>query len=173
VVRGTHPTNPAILIKIILITLNPKPFVQPDSGYTILELLVVIFLISLLAGLVVPRLTSMYDSIQQAYEREEVLARLGGLSYLAFQQSRDFELVSYPVETSDKNQTNTSAFTEKNPSSPAPLELPAGWQVRTEQPIHFFANGVCEGGMVYVLRQQQQFRVQLVPPFCLPKILSR
>jgi general secretion pathway protein G len=153
--------------------LNPKPFVQPDSGYTILELLVVIFLISLLAGLAVPRLTSMYDSVQQAYEREEVLARLGGLGYLAFQQSRDFELVSYPVETNDNNPSNTSAFTEKKASRPIPLELPAGWQIRAEQPIQFFANGVCEGGMVYVLRQQQQFQVQLVPPFCLPKMLSR
>jgi len=129
-------------------------------GYTLLEIVVVLLIFSLLAGLAMPRLTSMYDSVQTAYQRDDVLARLGSLGYLAFQQGRDFELVSYPLEES----TLEASATDKSP-----LELPDGWQVRTERPIRFFANGVCSGGLVYLIYQGREFQVQLHPPFCKPQ----
>ena len=107
------------------------PFYQKNGGFTLLELMVVLLIFSLLATFTVPRLTSLYQSIQTAYEREEVLAQLSGLSFSVFQQNRAFDLVSYPLVTTTKNQSNT----------PIPLELPTGWQIRAEQPIHFFATG--------------------------------
>ncbi len=126
-------------------------------GYTLIEIVVVLVIFSLLAGLAVPRLTTMYNSLQTAYQRDEVLARLGGLGYLAFQQSRDFDLTAYPPaeSTTDKH----------------PLELPDGWQLRTETPIHFFANGACSGGVIYLNYQGQEFWAQMEPPFCEPQLL--
>ncbi len=127
-----------------------------QPGYTLIEIVVVLVIFSLLAGLALPRLTTMYDSVQTAYERDEVLARLGGLGYLAFQQGLDFELISYPPEQ-----------LALSPTENFPLELPKGWEVRTETPIHFFANGVCSGGEVYLIYQGREFSsVQLEPPFC-------
>jgi len=123
------------------------------EGFTLIELLVVLLLFSLLAGLAIPRLTTMYDSTQAAYERDEVLARLGELGYLAFQQRRDFSLVSYPPD--DQEQPDD-----------IPLELPEGWQVRAEAPIRFFANGACQGGLVYLTHEGQTFELELKAPFC-------
>ena len=125
-----------------------------QCGYTLLELIVVLVIFSLLAGLALPRLTTMYDSLKTAYERDEVIARLGGLGYLAFRQGRGFDLTTYPPETPTTDQ-------------PA-LELQVDWQVRTQTHIHFFANGVCNGGLVYLYHQGKSFQVQLAPPFCEP-----
>jgi general secretion pathway protein G len=99
----------------------------------------------------------MYDSLQTAYQRDDVLARLGGLGYLAFKHGRDFDLTAYPP---------TESTTDKHP-----LELPDGWQIRAETPIHFFANGACSGGLVYLNYQGREFGVQLEPPFCEPQLL--
>ena len=126
-------------------------------GYTLIEIVVVLVIFSLLAGLAVPRLTTLYDSLQTAYQRDDVLARLSGLGYLAFQQGSDFELTAYPPAEST--------------TAKQPLELPDGWQYRTETPIHFFANGACSGGLVYLNYQSREFGVQLEPPFCEPQLL--
>jgi general secretion pathway protein G len=67
-------------------------------GYTLLELVVVLLLFSLLAGITIPRLTTMYDSFKNAYERDEVLAHLDSLGYIAFQYAREFDLKTYPLK---------------------------------------------------------------------------
>jgi prepilin-type N-terminal cleavage/methylation domain-containing protein len=129
-------------------------------GFTLLELIIVLFIFSLLVAFAIPRLTQLSDSVQTAYEREEVLMRLSGLSFLAFQQSREFDLISYPPPKSSP---------EAPPSLvPAPLELPEGWQVQAVQPIHFFASGACQGGTAEIQHDTQKFRIQLKPPFCTP-----
>jgi len=147
-------------------TIHHSPFMT-NSGYTLIELLVVLVLFSLLAGIVVPRLTTMYDSLQAAYERDEMLVRLGGLNYWAFQQRRDFVLTAYPDNQDKGSQTNDKPV---NPE-PLPFELPEGWQLRAETPIRFRANGACTGGIVFLQHQDRKYRVQLKPPFCKPKIL--
>ena len=73
------------------------PF-QNKSAYTLVELLVVLLIFSLLAGMAVPRLITMYDSVQAAYERDEILSRISGLTYQAFKQGKKFKLTHYPVE---------------------------------------------------------------------------
>jgi len=168
-------------------------------GFTLLELLVVLFLLSLIAAVAIPRLTQVYNSVQIAYEREEALAQIGSLSFLAYQRSLEFNLINYPLlknveETAEDkgtvNQTVSNQFPPpSSPSThstnltstteeetwgkvelvPSPLELPAGWELRTEKPIHFFSNGVCTGGVVYLIHQTQQFKLQLVAPFCWPQ----
>jgi len=123
-------------------------------AYTLLELLVVLVLMSLLTSLILPRLAQVYDSLQVAYTREEIISRLAGLSYSAFQQGRGFQLISYPL-TKD--------------IAAIPLELPSGWSLTTETPITFRANGACTGGVVLLNYQSQQLRVNLIAPFCTPR----
>jgi prepilin-type N-terminal cleavage/methylation domain-containing protein len=129
------------------------------AGFTLIELLVVLLIFSLLVGLAIPRLTTMYERTQAAYERDEVLARLGELGYLAFQQRRDFSLTTYPAEQ----------VSEEEKPDEIPLELPEGWQVRAQAPILFFANGACQGGLVSLIHEEQSFQVKLEPPFCKPR----
>ncbi len=131
-----------------------------SHGFTLLELIIVLFIFSLLVAFAIPKLTQLSDSVQTAYEREEVLMRLSGLSFLAFQQHREFDLISYPPPKSPPEDSQRLG--------PAPLELPEGWQIHAEQPIHFFASGACQGGVVEIQHQTQKFRIQLKPPFCTP-----
>ncbi|OQW93345.1 MAG: hypothetical protein BWK79_11630 [Beggiatoa sp. IS2] len=129
---------------------------RPTAGFTLLELLVVLVLISLLTGLALPRLASWYSSLEMAYTRDDALARLGSLGYQAFQQGRDFTLTHYPLVEG---------------APPIPLELPAGWQLYTDAPIHYYGNGLCGGGTVHLFYGGQkqrlaEYTVQLDPPFC-------
>ncbi|BAP58146.1 type II secretion system protein [Thioploca ingrica] len=160
------------------ITFNSlKPFYPILKGFTLIELLVVLLIFSLLAGLVVPRLTKMYESWQMSLERDEVLTQLSSLNYLAFQQRIDFTLTHYPPQADTKSDNNKSADTKSdnnksNDTLNPPLELPAGWQIRTEQPIIFRANGACRGGIVYLEYSEYTFTAQLEPPFCRAKLLN-
>ncbi|MEN9461216.1 MAG: hypothetical protein RIS84_1236 [Pseudomonadota bacterium] len=128
--------------------------VKSLRAYTLLELLVVLVLMSLLTSLILPRLAQVYDSLQVAYTREEIISRLAGLSYSAFQQGRGFQLIRYPLTKG---------------MSPIPLELPSGWSLTTEAPISFRANGACTGGVVLLNYQSQQLRINLIAPFCTPR----
>jgi prepilin-type N-terminal cleavage/methylation domain-containing protein len=158
------------------------------SGYTLIELLVVLLIFSLLSGIVLPRLTVMYDSMQAAYEREDILSTLSHLNYQAFRQGKKFKLVQYPIEKKeiisipeesgtdiDKENIEYVETSEEESGKKLadsivediPLELPEGWKLRTESPIVFRANGVCGGGVIYLqYYEEAEFRVKLTPPFC-------
>jgi general secretion pathway protein G len=131
-----------------------------SSGYSLLELLVVLLFFSLLAGITIPRLANMYDSVQVAFERDEVFANVSELGYLTFRQSRDFILTNY-----------SSIIESETNDEPSLLQLPEGWQIRVVTPILFRANGACSGGILQLQYRQQQFKVQLKSPFCQPELI--
>jgi len=134
-------------------------------GYTLLELLVVIFIFSLLSALVIPRLTTVYQSFQLAYIRDDIITQIGSLGYQAFQQGQTLKLMHYPPSAIE----NMDSEEEIEEQQILPLELPSGWQIQTETPIFFQANGVCRGGTVFLHHQENVFRLLLEPPFCQPK----
>lgn len=136
-----------------------------SSGYTLLELLVVLVIFSFLAAVTIPRLTNMYDSVQLAFERDEVFASLSQLGYLVFRQRRDFTLTVYPIPYEKLDS-------EVKPNQQPLLDLPEGWQIQAKTPILFRANGICNGGIIELKYQQQLFKLQLDPPFCQPKLIT-
>jgi general secretion pathway protein G len=160
-----------------------------QTGYTLIEIVVVLIIFSLLAAMTAPRLAVLYDSVQASYEKNEIMAQLNGLSYLAFQQGQTFKLTQYPPvlakntqDTQDnklptleipsliKKEKTQSEKLEHLPE--IPLELPNTWQLKTETPILFHANGVCNGGIVQIIHQEVTFEVQLIAPFCHPDTLK-
>lgn len=161
------------------------PLFSTYFGYTLLELLVVLLIFSLLAGVALPRLTSMYGSMQRAYERDEILAQLASLNYVAFQQGRDIELTTFPPIKSEAEDVQDNELTEivpqqENNYQKQPIEkpdyylnLPTSWQIETKSPIMFFANGACSGGEVVLTYQAQPplaMTVKMNPPFCQPEL---
>jgi general secretion pathway protein G len=126
-----------------------------DHGFTLLELVVVLFVLGLLSALALPRLATVYDSLVAAYARDEVLAQLNGLSYAAFQHSQDFVLSRYPAPA----------------QAPIPLILPTDWTLSADPPIRFRANGACSGGTVQVHYQKFSQSIALDPPFCHARLL--
>jgi general secretion pathway protein G len=116
-------------------------------AYTLIELLVVLVILGLLTGLVTPRLLTLYNRAQMAYQRDDVLLQLSHLNYAAWQQGRKFELAVYP----DAN---------------LPLDLPPGWTLEAKPAIIYYPNGACSGGEV-IARYAEETRVfQLEAPFC-------
>lgn len=122
-----------------------------------MEILLVILFLGLLTGLVMPRLSTLYERIVLAYEQDEVLQKIGGLGYLAFSQGLEFTLRRYPLAETD-------------PLYPH-FQLPDGWELTAEPAIEYQANGICRGGRVQVAYRRQAFELRLTPPFCVPQVL--
>ncbi len=136
---------------------RPADACFPDRkrGFTLLEMLVVLVLLAVLAGLAVPRLITMYEAAEWRLERDEALKNLATLSYMAYIAGAEFELVQFPGAGGDR----------------LPLTLPPGWQLTARRPIHYFFNGVCTGGALQLTGRGRSMEVMLEPPLCRPVVL--
>jgi prepilin-type N-terminal cleavage/methylation domain-containing protein len=134
------------------------------AGFTLLELLIVLALFALVAGVVAPRLNTVYDRVRWASERDDVLEKIAGLGFKALKEGRTFEFPSSPPkeETSVSSAAADSAF----------IKLPEGWSVTAEFPIRYRDNGVCEGGRLTLQCEDQILEVVLRPPLCRPEIIQ-
>jgi general secretion pathway protein G len=117
----------------------------PQRGFTLLELLVVITLIGLIAGVVAPRFVALGDRLAQKNQLQEARQKVNGLPLLAMR--------------------NGSAM--RIDASGAPLELPDGWRISARSPVIYQSNGVCLGGDIEVWQNDtRQAVVDLQPPLC-------
>ena len=128
--------------------------VRRTEGYTLIEIIMVVTLIGLMAGIAVPRMVTLYESSRWASERDDVLRVIAGLGYTAFREARSFELTHYPGPPDAEG---------------LPLELPEGWRIDAEEPIRYSAEGVCFGGMLHLSKGKRTMPVQLTPPLCVPR----
>ncbi len=129
---------------------------KTEKGYTLLEILMVLALLGLLAGIAMPKLTAVYAGVQWANERDDVLRQIAGLGFSAFRQGREFELKHYPESGSET----------------LPLELPAGWELEADPPIRYKSNGVCLGGRLRLICGTRSVMLQLRPPQGQPEIIA-
>lgn len=97
-------------------------------GFSLLEMLVVLVLISAMTALVAPRLQKTVSAIASSGDRAEVTRQLERLPLLARQQGRSIEVAVDRDMGADL------------------LKLPAGWTVTALTTLHVAANGVCTGG---------------------------
>ena len=130
------------------------------AGFSLLELLVVLALISLLGALALPNLTGLYGSVGRATEREQILdqfaaigreALLAGHGYVVHSSTPASEAPPVP-------EAGYRAF---------PLVLPEGWQVELDRPLRVRSNGVCLGATATLRHEDAApVRIALTPPFC-------
>ena len=105
------------------------------SGFTLLELLVVMAVIGLLAAVVSPNLQRLVGSFDRATRRDGLIADVAALSYRAYAIGQSFELA---------NGAYAELLRDGNPI----LAVPQGWRVEIDAPIRFGFNGRCSGGRV-------------------------
>lgn len=143
------------------------------AGYTLLEIVIVLALLGLMAGLALPRMEKLYTGVQHSMQRSEVLRSLANLGYQAWSQQKSFVLIQYPRSTDTSSKKNQQESTH-NFAEPTELvfSLPEDWRVTTEHPVIYRKNGICSGGIVTVGYQDIETKYTLAAPFCVPEQMA-
>jgi len=124
-------------------------------GYTLLELLIILMITGLLAGIAVPRLYTLFESGSVATERDDILHQIGALGHRAWSEQKTLVL-----DAGESANTETGLLT-----------MPSDWSLVVEEPVQYLANGVCLGGTVGLHYKDRFYTVALDPPLCKPVLL--
>lgn len=143
--RPGHTRFPAGLIK-------PPPDSGP-TGFTLLEIVVVMALLALISAIALPRLGTVYEGLRWAYERDEVLEKIADLGSKARKEGRIIELPPSRPEAEG-------------------LYLPEGWHIEVDgaNPIRYGVNGACNGGQLRLSYGEKSVTLELRPPLCRPEL---
>ena len=129
------------------------------GGFSLLELLVVLALVSLLGALALPNLVGLYASATRATERDAILDQLAAMGRQARLAERGYILRGWPSAPGTPPALGFETY---------PLTVAADWRVDLDRPLLARPNGVCLGATV-TLRHPDADPVQVVlrPPYCL------
>ena len=119
----------------VLCLLNPDA--QPRKGFTLLELLVVMALMALAAGLVTPAVQRSIGAARERAVAGDLAALLDSLPVRAFQRGSELTV-------------DALLLRQWLP------DLPEGWKIDMPQSLKYSATGVATGGRVIVLAPGQQ-----------------
>ena len=147
-------------------------------GFTLLELIVVLTLISLMTMMAIPNLQRLYGTVARTTERNAILNRLANLGRQAMLHRRTYLIVGTDTPDETKRPDATAHSDDEDAPSPdhvSPFEhhepyrmdLPDGWTLHVPAPILVRANGVCLGGEVALsYNGAPDVRLVLEPPYC-------
>jgi prepilin-type N-terminal cleavage/methylation domain-containing protein len=162
-------------------------------GFTLLEVVVVLVIVSMTAALAFPRLSVMAASFTFATERDQFEQTLNGLPYTALRSSSDQILLGTytetgrdtrkqpsrsPGDTLDPSLRTTSLLANAREHLPpvnasfAAVPLPSGWQMEVTEPIYYRTSGFCTGGRINLFIGRVEYTYQLRPPLCRAELVE-
>lgn len=121
---------------------------RPAFGFSLLELLVVLALMSFMTALVVPRLKTTLDAITRSGDRAEAVRQLERLPLLARREGASIQ----------RGPGQALAL--------AGLQLPGGWTARVVDTLQVAANGYCDPALLEVSSPEGEQRWALRSPDC-------
>ena len=125
------------------------------TGYTLLEMVIVLAVMALATAMVAPASYRMIGTWREAGEVEQVLAELAALPTKARVDGRELRLQPGDGEALAKI-----------------VQLPEGWQLELDQPLHVGANGACTGARGSLKTMRQSLSLDIAPPFCKVQIMA-
>ncbi len=142
------------------------------AAFTLLELLVVLTLFSLMAGLALPRLTQIQSSFQRATDKDEILMQIADIGYRVVQRGYGGRLQPvHSLAPASASSSTQSASSQETPFAhfELPISLPAGWTLDPKQELIYLDNGVCLGGEIRAVSERDTFTITLLAPYCQPE----
>lgn len=127
---------------------NPQSL-APSRGFSLLELLVVLGLISVMTALVAPRLQATVEAISASGERAELKRQLEQL----------------PMIARDRGQSLVLAA-DRDLAPELGLQVPEGWQVRPVTALQVAANGICSNAKLRVAGRETVEEWSVSAPDC-------
>lgn len=124
-----------------------------QPGFTLVEIMVVLVIVGMLTSIALPRLSSLYSSVENASQRSALRGQIEGLGYLAYSTGNAIVLES----------TDVGGDLSKR----SPLQLSQGWRIELAKPVRYSSRGLCSGGKLLIRDPQGGVEAfDLAPPLC-------
>ncbi len=168
--------NPAVKASMqISATCRSTSSRRTSSGYTLLEMVVVLAIMALVTGVAAVRVFSMISSWRERTQLESIEQQFAHLPVLARQRGQEILLPPPATSVADGAAVGTTAHastmgnaaTESGAHSlPPAVILPAGWLVRFNHRLRVRSNGFCEGARIQLEHGDRHYPRLVTPPFC-------
>jgi len=124
-------------------------------GFTLLEMLVVLALIGVMAGLALPNFSRFLESFTNSSRWSGIEREIADLPYQVFSAGVALRL-------------DAATATQRFPT------IPSDWRVETRAPILYRESGWCEGGRLAIVSAAGERRdYLLVAPACAPSRVAK
>ena len=142
---------------------------RATGGFTLIEMLFILFLVAMITALVAPNTERLYESIAGKTDRDYILDQFAGLGRMALHHGQ-----AYVVSPPGPNGPEAEALSAARASPPLHadakphvIDLPEGWTIKLDRPLVVGANGVCFGATLTLLHEGTiETRLALEAPYC-------
>ncbi len=136
------------------------------AGFTLLEMVVVLAIMALVAGVAAVRVFALVNSWRERTQLESIEQQFARLPVLARQRGHDIVLPPPAAASVAAPGNGDSPAVAPPPAEPPALELPDGWVVHFDRPLRVRGSGLCEGARIELEHGDRRYRRVISPPFC-------